>query len=173
MTSAEDTPARLARIEAMLQTLLERTPAPRPKAAPGPDHSDKVAAFIATWNQSCGGLAKASAAKPGTKRYRDILACLLMEPDLARWASAIRGLSRSRFHKGENERGWAATIDFLIQANQRQKWVDFLPAYAPPPAVVPRVVRCVRCGAQATVGPGTGQAQLSPEALCPGCFGGK
>lgn len=169
MTSAEDTHARLDRIESALRTLLERT-APKPRAEVNPELAFRVNAFVALWNKHRGGLPEASAAKPGTKRFRDIAACLGLSPDLHRWEAAIKALAGSRFHKGENDRGWVATIDFLIQANQRQKWLDFVPEYRPPTAVVPRLVPC-SCGKQATVGPGTGQAHLAEVPMCPGCFG--
>lgn len=171
--SPDDIPARLARIEAILSTLLERTAPKAKKAPPLNPHTDKVDAFVAAWNQNRGGLPGASRALPGTKRHREILACLLMEPDVARWGRAVAALAASRFHRGENERGWVATIDFLLQAKQRQVWLDrAAPEYQTPTATVPRIATCAQCGAQATVGPGTRQPELAPEPLCPGCFGG-
>lgn len=166
------TDARLARIEAMLMTLVERT-APKPKREVVSPHAEKVDAFVDAWNRVRGGLSAASRAKPGTKRHRDILACLLLEPDLGRWERAMIALASSRFHRGENERGWTASIDFLIQPKQRQVWLDrAAPEYQPPTATVPRIAACHACGAQATVGPGTRQPELSQQPMCPGCFGG-
>lgn len=172
MSGCACSPNQLDRIEAMLQTLMERT-APRPKPPPGPNRSAEVDAFVAVWNKNCGGLPQAEGAKPGTKRYREILACLDMTPSLSRWAEAIGTLAASRWHRGANESGFIATIDHIIRPAHRQTWLDKSRAYQPSIAVVPRLVPCVKCGSQATVGPGTGQASLSPEALCPMCFGGR
>lgn len=170
MTSAEDTHARLDRIEAALQTLLERT-APKPRAEANPETAFRVNAFVALWNKHRGGLPEASAAKPGTKRFRDIAACLTMDPDLGHWTLAIQALASSRWHKGDNADGFIADIDFISCAKHRQKWLDNgKREYRPPTAVVPRLVPC-SCGKQATVGPGTKQEHLADVPMCPGCFG--
>lgn len=45
-------------------------------------------------------------------------------PDEAYWVSVIQKLADSPFCRGENERGWVATIDFLLKPDTRIKVME-------------------------------------------------
>lgn len=152
----------------------------RARAATGtplPDENEpRVRGFVALWNAATAGrLPVASMPSPGSERFRAIVSALDWNGKQEDWKGAMDELARSPFHAGENQRGWCATIDFLVHPNQREKWIEgykwrstrrsFMTA--PPP---PAPVACVKCGGVATVGPGTRSPDLSGVALCAGCF---
>lgn len=77
---------------------------------------------LQVWNDNCGILPKASVINP--KRAKAVKAALAINADAETWAVAIRLLSASKHHRGENERGWKADIDFFLQSGQFPKWID-------------------------------------------------
>lgn len=159
---------------AFIRAYIEEQQAARARRAePAPDRTEDVSAFVATWNRVCTSLPKSRAVKPGTPRYAAIVRCLRVEPDLSAWERAMRELNASPHHKGGNESGWVASMDFLLQPSQFQRWLDLSAhEYAAPIAVVPRVepVWCGNCRErQAIYGPGTRNAHVSAEPRCFEC----
>lgn len=134
----------------------------------------KVREFVALWNTTTAGKLPV-AAMPGTgsQRFKAIVSALEWKPDLEAWKGAMAELSRSSFHTGNNERGWSATIDFIIGQSQREKWIDFAKWRAARVALFASPVpseSCSKCAAVAVVGPGTRSPDLSKESLCRECF---
>ncbi len=57
-------------------------------------------------------------ARAMTETRRRLIAVRLHEhPDLAWWQAVFDRLARSRFARGENDRGWSAGIDFMLRPN--------------------------------------------------------
>ena len=116
---------------------------------------------------------RANVPEPGSIRWSRILECLSGVPSPERWGEAVKALSCSGFHCGDNPRGWRANIDFLIQQSQRNKWLEmsqFASKRQDASADKVNSQVCSDCGAVAVVGPGTRQPDLSAVALCRGCF---
>jgi len=45
-------------------------------------------------------------------------------PDVATWSLAFRNIERSSFLRGDNERGWQADFDFLIQPTSFMRIIE-------------------------------------------------
>lgn len=76
------------------------------------------------WNdlaEQC-GLPKAGKMTGG--RLRQAKTRLREYPDLAAWQRAFRHIHDTPFLRGENERGWRADIDFLLQAKSFTKLTE-------------------------------------------------
>ena len=56
-------------------------------------------------------------------RLNEMKAIKKLDP-LAIWQAALRQLVRSPHHMGENERGWRANIDFMLQAGRWQQFFE-------------------------------------------------
>ncbi len=56
-------------------------------------------------------------------RLNEMKAIKELDP-LAIWQAALRQLIRSPHHMGENERGWRANIDFMLQAGRWQQFFE-------------------------------------------------
>jgi len=69
--------------------------------------------LLECWNANCGALPKAKALN--ASRSRTVLARLKENPDFEVWAKAARVISNSKFHTGQNERGWVADFDYFIR----------------------------------------------------------
>lgn len=165
---------------AALRKAVESVAKPKKKRArlfsEAPDENEpKVRDFVALWNTvTAGKLPVAAMPAPGSERFKAIVSALGWNTSREEWKGAMEELARSPFHSGENQRGWCATIDFIVNPNQREKWVEgykwrltrrsFMSTLAPAP------VSCAKCGAVATVGPGTRSPDLSKVSLCAGCF---
>lgn len=65
------------------------------------------------WNELCGNLPKVQSDKV---RRKKIASMLKNFPERDQWALAIKNLAESPFCNGDNERGWRADFDFLLQA---------------------------------------------------------
>lgn len=77
---------------------------------------------IRIWNEHCGTLPKASRAnKPRAKlasvRWAE-------RPDENTWIEIVKKVSQSRFCNGHNDRGWRATIDFLLRTGTADKVLE-------------------------------------------------
>lgn len=159
-------------VEGLRADVLARKPTPAPKAEPHAAMvwTGLVKAFVLMWQAHRGGLpACTTAGSADGVRYKSIVACIKECDDLDRWAFAIKALAASPHHRGQNERGWVANIDFLVQPSQRLKWLeagDRLPREAP--KVAPKGAWC-QCGAPAIMGPGTRSPDLCDQPRCGEC----
>jgi hypothetical protein len=77
--------------------------------APG---EGRGADLIALWNATSTNLPPAAATPD---RLRAAAQRLREQPDLEQWRTACRKINASPFCCGRNERGWRATIDFLLK----------------------------------------------------------
>lgn len=136
-------------IEARLDALTGHLrPKPeRPAKTADPAERASVTDFLASWRECRGDLPEARSAPAGTARYRRILSAIKAEPDRAVWAGAMRALAASPFHRGGNDRGWVANIDFLISPGQWLKWCDVgRQGAAKPAAKATKATWCAECG---------------------------
>ena len=98
--------------------------------APGEEKSESgksgpdLPPFALAWNRIVDGSPLPRVTKWTTARGRALKARLAEEPDLAVWERAMELLRDSPHHRGENDRGWVANVDFLLQAGQGVKWVE-------------------------------------------------
>ena len=104
-------------------------------SAPADDRSPRkkslpVSEAFEAWNRIAGGagLPKARALTPQRRqkmrtRLNEMKAIGELEP-IAIWQAALRQLIRSPHHMGENERGWRANIDFMLQAGRWQQFFE-------------------------------------------------
>ena len=90
--------------------------------AKGPKLAD-VLAFVQLWNDTTAHTLPRCTQVNASRQGR-IKACLREEPSLESWCLAMRALCRSSFHRGHNDRGWKARIDYLIQPKQRASWLE-------------------------------------------------
>jgi hypothetical protein len=60
----------------------------------------------------------------GRPRMREATARLAEEPDLNRWREVVQRIARSKFCRGENDRGWVADFDFLVRAETFAKVLE-------------------------------------------------
>lgn len=73
------------------------------------------------WNENSGSLHKVAECGPSrTKKAASRMA----EATLEEWGKVIRMISLSKFCLGENDRGWAATFDWLLQPETRVKVLE-------------------------------------------------
>lgn len=83
--------------------------------------SDGLPHLATIWNQHCGKLAKVT--KTNSTRNKKA-AERLKEDDEAGWIEAVKKLSASSFCNGNNDRGWKATFDFILQPEARLKILE-------------------------------------------------
>jgi len=62
--------------------------------------------------------------KPTSKRYVRAKSRLIENPDLEYWKSVILKLNESSFCTGDNNRGWRASFDFIIQSDTHNKIME-------------------------------------------------
>lgn len=74
------------------------------------------------WNEHRGKLPKVIACNGTRQRKAD--ARWRERPDDAHWISVIRALAASPFCLGDNDRGWHATFDFLLQPETQNKALE-------------------------------------------------
>lgn len=73
--------------------------------------------MVEIWNQGIEGT-KLPKARLTPKRRRVIAGRLKEDGWLDDFRTAVPGLTKSKFHLGQNERGWLADIDYLLQAGK-------------------------------------------------------
>jgi hypothetical protein len=103
-----------------LDTLVTKkeTPLPPKGASPG----DALKAFHA-YNETALRCGLQQAAKLTPDRQRKIIA-RLKDYGLDGWTQALANIERSSFLTGKNDRGWRASLDFLVQAESFGKVHD-------------------------------------------------
>jgi hypothetical protein len=99
-------------------TIREDTPLPPKGASPG----DALKAFHA-YNETALRCGLQQAAKLTPDRQRKIVA-RLKDYGLDGWTQALANIERSSFLTGKNDRGWRASLDFLVQAESFGKVHD-------------------------------------------------
>jgi hypothetical protein len=99
-------------------TIREDTPLPPKGASPG----DALKAFHA-YNETALRCGLQQAAKLTPDRQRKIIA-RLKDYGLDGWTQALANIERSSFLTGKNDRGWRASLDFLVQAESFGKVHD-------------------------------------------------
>jgi hypothetical protein len=152
-----------------IRALLEAKRAP--KVDSNPVTAREVQAFLDAWNENCGGLPKAvTAGAPDSKRHRDIVACIKQERNIASWGMAAQALSQSSHHRGQNQTGWVADIDFLAAPSNRTRWWSNGQALPAKPKVAQHRELWCGCGKQAIHGPGTRNPDTAAEPKCAGCW---
>ncbi len=111
------------------QSRKETKPCPQERTAA----SKKLALhpFALLWNEKVAGTPLKTIRVWTAKRDRVVKARLAEEGDLGLWGLAMQHLAASPHHRGENDRGWVADVDFLLQAEQYAKWLDL--AHGGPP----------------------------------------
>lgn len=161
----------LERIAIALERLVELEETRRKKPVEAEPPGVPPERLLEVWNSNRGGLPQAREAPEGSTRRRRMVAVLRVQPDLAKWSAAVRALASSPHHKGQNERGWVANIDFLIQANQFPKWLEAGAQRDAEPQGRGRQARTVwcACGKVATRGPGTRNPDLAELPVCDVC----
>lgn len=60
----------------------------------------------------------------GTKRLKSLGLRWKEKPDPNYWETVVKKISQSKFCRGENDRGWKATFDFLIQPDTHIKVME-------------------------------------------------
>lgn len=108
-----------------------------------PEEPNGPPQLISLWNDSIpSNLPKVNLKtfKPGSKRWKAAKSRLAEEPELAYWQKVIDRIASSAFCTGGNDRGWVATIDFLLRPETHVKAVEGQydnrkPASAPIPQV--------------------------------------
>ena len=100
-------------------------------------------AFVTIWNEVVAGSRLPTVRVWSAARDRVLKARLAEESDLALWRVAMERLRDSPHHRGENDRGWVAGIDFLLQASQAPKWLDAAraPVLVEDPEMTPQLRR--------------------------------
>lgn len=100
-------------------------------------------AFVTIWNEVMAGSRLPTVRVWSAARDRVLKARLAEESDLALWRVAMERLRDSPHHRGENDRGWVAGIDFLLQASQAPKWLDAAraPVLVEDPEMTPQLRR--------------------------------
>ena len=86
----------------------------------GPD--ERIQSLVTLWNERRGDLPEV--ARLNKERKEKIRARLKEEPDLGVWTAAIDKLAASSFCRGQNDRGWVATFDFLLQESSLAKILE-------------------------------------------------
>ena len=89
-----------------------------------PQERTDLPPFAVIWNEEVAGSPLKTVRVWSTGRARALKARLVEEGDLGVWRNAIKHLVASPFHRGVNDRGWIADVDFLLQASQSGKWLD-------------------------------------------------
>lgn len=100
--------------------------------------------FALLWNEKVAGSPLKTIRVWTAKRDRVVKARLAEEGDLGLWGLAMEHLAASPHHRGENDRGWVADVDFLLQAEQYAKWLDLAhggPPVKADPEVTPQLRR--------------------------------
>jgi hypothetical protein len=79
--------------------------------------------ILEAWHQRMVPLGFPAVAKMTGQRERQ-LAARLKDSTLEEWQRAMDALERSAFCRGENDRGWRADFDFLLQPKSFTKLLE-------------------------------------------------
>lgn len=73
--------------------------------------------IVKLWNEYANKYALAQVRVLTPKRKTRLRKCLEIMPELEHWRLALEQLCKSKFHLGENDRKWKATLDWFINTN--------------------------------------------------------
>ena len=79
------------------------------------DDALKVADVIEAWNDLAADRGLPKVSKVTEARRRQVQARIKEYPDAADWSKALSAIDKSKFLCGDNDRGWRANFDFLLQ----------------------------------------------------------
>lgn len=85
-------------------------------------HADPLPPLARIWNQFAGNLPKVK--ECSSKRRKAVSARMREHPELDYWTLVISKLNDSPFCRGDNNRQWRATFDFLIQPGTAEKALE-------------------------------------------------
>lgn len=109
------------------------TPSPvepaQPTPSPTPPSRGAVGEVVAAWNAGVGssGIPRLRAPSIATeKRDAQLRAALTRHPDPAAWAWCARALAASAHHRGENERKWRASAEWLLERGNGAKLDEWM-----------------------------------------------
>lgn len=80
--------------------------------------------IIDAWNSMAkrAGLPEIKMLNP--KRAASLKSRIKECPDVETWSTALQNIERSKFLRGENDRGWKANFDFLLQPSSFTKLIE-------------------------------------------------
>ena len=78
---------------------------------------------VGAWNELAERRGLAKVAKLTESRKKQIKS-LIKQYDVDDWSTAMTAINNSKFLCGENERGWKANFDFLLQPKSFVKLVE-------------------------------------------------
>jgi len=87
-----------------------------------------IAAIAACWNEICGPYFPKVRLPLSDKRIRQLQARLKELPKVEQWELAFEYLTTSKFHRGDNDRGWTANFDYILRPDRAQQLLERLEA---------------------------------------------
>jgi uncharacterized protein YdaU (DUF1376 family) len=106
-----------------LQVSTETIASSNEEVSVGTDHPLTKNEIIEAWQQRMVPLGFPAIAKMNAQRERQLRA-RLRDSTLDEWQRAMDALERSAFCRGENDRGWKADFDFLLQPKSFTKLLE-------------------------------------------------
>lgn len=97
------------------------------------DYDESPEALRSAWNTLAERLGLVTAEKLSPKR-RTAAKARIAEGLLARWSEFAAALEASRFHRGENDRGWRANFDWLCRPEKWSALIESAKPSSTPPA---------------------------------------
>lgn len=94
------------------------------KSPPSDDAPLTIEEVVEDWNEMAAEVGLPLARKITTARRRAFKARLRDYPDIADWRRALLCIRNTPWMHGENDRGWQADIDFLLQARSFTKLTE-------------------------------------------------
>lgn len=90
----------------------------------GDDAPVRPQEIIDAWNSMAkrAGLSEIKMLNP--KRAASLKSRIKECPDVETWSTALQNIERSKFLRGDNDRGWKANFDFLLQPSSFTKLIE-------------------------------------------------
>ncbi len=80
--------------------------------------------IIDAWNSMARRVGLSEIKVLNSKRMVSLKARIRECPDVETWSVALQNIERSKFLRGENDRGWKANFDFLLQPSSFTKLIE-------------------------------------------------
>jgi len=80
--------------------------------------------IIDAWNSMAKRVGLSEIKVLNSKRMVSLKARIRECPDVETWSVALQNIERSKFLRGENDRGWKANFDFLLQPSSFTKLIE-------------------------------------------------
>jgi len=87
-----------------------------------------IEAIASCWNEICGPYFPKVRLPLSDKRIRQLQARLKELPKVEQWELAFEYLTTSKFHRGDNDRGWVANFDYILRPDRAQQLLERLEA---------------------------------------------